>query len=305
MSLVFSLLPACGLTDLQRSDAVEVPVYPVTHQARGQGAPLRQRILVPPFLDEKTTRSDKVAEVARRTLIQNLYSSQSFVIVNNSDMPHDLGKYINERREYNLEQIAAVAKNMGISAIIEGKILEVKAQRIGDEIGIIRKIKARTDVTVRIRVVAARNGREILSTSRSASVEAYTTRVAEYTYSDRFLEDDPNLVLAAAKKAFNGAAVLIMKAIDKLDWEGRVALVSGERIFVNAGRLSGVQIGDIMKVTETGDEVFDPENGRYIGQAPGRMKGTIEVVSYFGQDGAIAIVHSGSGFKENDRVELY
>jgi hypothetical protein len=28
-------------------------------------------------------------------------------------------------------------------------------------------------------------------------------------------------------------------------------------------------------------------------------------VSYFGKDGAIAILHSGAGITENDRVELY
>jgi hypothetical protein len=82
-------------------------------------------------------------------------------------------------------------------------------------------------------------------------------------------------------------------------------MVSGERVFINAGRLSGLQVGDILKVTEEGDDVYDPENGRFIGTAPGRLKGTIEVVSYFGRDGAIAVVHSGSGFQENDRVELY
>ena len=28
-------------------------------------------------------------------------------------------------------------------------------------------------------------------------------------------------------------------------------------------------------------------------------------ISYFGKDGSIGLVHSGSGFRENDHVELY
>ena len=64
-------------------------------------------------------------------------------------------------------------------------------------------------------------------------------------------------------------------------------------------------MGDILKITEEGDEIFDPDTGIFIGRAPGRMKGTVEVVSYFGRDGSICLIHSGSGFKENDRVELY
>jgi hypothetical protein len=113
------------------------------------------------------------------------------------------------------------------------------------------------------------------------------------------------LIRAAVRTAFQGAIPNIIRAVEKLSWEGRVAMVSGERIFVNAGRLTGLQVGDIMKITEEGDDVYDPETGRFIGTAPGRLKGTIEIVSYFGKDGAIGVIHSGSGFQENDRVELY
>jgi hypothetical protein len=90
-----------------------------------------------------------------------------------------------------------------------------------------------------------------------------------------------------------------------MTWEGRIAMIAGDRVYLNAGRLSGLQINDILKVTEEGKEIYDPQTGRFIGKAPGRMKGTVEVVSYFGKDGAIAVIHSGSGFKENDRVEMY
>ena len=109
----------------------------------------------------------------------------------------------------------------------------------------------------------------------------------------------------AVRDAFMGLIRTIASSIEKLSWEGRVAMVSGERIFINAGRLSGLQVGDILKIAEDGEEVYDPETGRFIGHAPGRMKGTVELVSYFGKDGAIGVVHSGSGFKENDRVQLY
>ena len=34
------------------------------------------------------------------------------------------------------------------------------------------------------------------------------------------------------------------------------------------------------------------------------MKGTVEIISYFGNDGAVTSVHSGSGFKESDLVEF-
>jgi hypothetical protein len=38
--------------------------------------------------------------------------------------------------------------------------------------------------------------------------------------------------------------------------------------------------------------------------APGPFKGILKVVDYFGGDGAVAVIHSGAGFRERDRVEM-
>lgn len=158
---------------------------------------------------------------------------------------------------------------------------------------------------INIRLVSSKSGKVIFDQAKKSSAELVTTRVAEYSYSDKLLRDDPVLIQKSVIKTSRMFLADIVKSIDKIAWEGSIALVNGEKIYINAGRLSGLQIGDILKVTEKGPEVYDPDTGRYIGNAPGRMKGRLEVVSYFGKDGAITIVYSGSGFTENDRVELY
>ena len=307
---IFLLTPAfivsCGLQSPRRSSGPKITEKSVAYTARPYSdAPLRKRVLVLPFIDEKVTRSQAVIKTARQAVVRRLSKTNSFVIVRNSDLPQDPGKFLNENREYDLDKLAPIASSLGISAIIEGKIMEVKAKRVGDQVGLFRQVKARVETKVRLRIMAARNGRIILEDLRSGTVEASTTRVAEYSFSDRYLEEDPKLVRLSVNKAFNGTIGNIIRAIDKISWKGLVALVSGERVFINAGRLSGIQVGDILKITEEGEEVFDPDTGSFLGKAPGRMKGTVEVVSYFGKDGAICLVHSGSGFKENDQVELY
>src|SRR5690606_41915091 len=94
-------------------------------------------------------------------------------------------------------------------------------------------------------------------------------------------------------------------ALRRWRWSGRIARVRGEKININAGRISGLQVGDLLKVLGPGQDGFDPQTGNFVGRAEGRMKGTIEIVSYFGKDGAIGVVHSGADFRENDRVEMY
>ena len=66
-----------------------------------------------------------------------------------------------------------------------------------------------------------------------------------------------------------------------------------------------VRVGDLLKVIDTGSEIYDPEIGYHLGRVAGKTKGTLEIISYFGNDGAISVVHSGAGFKESDRVEVY
>lgn len=285
----------------QRPEVRDVPF-----QARGlNDESLRNRIIVLPFLSEGTVDNPALIEESRRVVLQELLRSRQFVLVRSEDLPQDPRSFLTPSGDYDMEKLAQQAGALGVAAVMEGKILDVKVKRLGDPMGLVRQLKAQVDVTVRVRVHSATNGRELLNDVRSASVESVTTRVAQRSFSESDLREDPNLLREALRKAFIESVPAIYRSVEKISWEGRIAMVSGERVFINAGRLSGIQVGDILKITEEGDEVFDPETGIYIGKAPGRMKGTVEVVSYFGKDGAIAILHSGSGFRENDRVELY
>ncbi len=301
------ILTACSVLGGRRSadKPAEIETKDVSVNARADEEAPRHRLLVLPFLDERPDRTAAMTDIARQTVVRELIKTHQFVVVSPEDFPQDPKKFLTEENEYDLAQISKIAAAMGVAAVVEGKVLSIKAKRVGDSVGIIRQMKAQVSSQVRVRIYAGKNGKEILNEVRSADTDATSTRIAERGDLATRLSDDPELIRAAIRKAFLGSIANITRAIEKLAWEGRVAMVSGERVFVNAGRLSGIQVGDILKVTDEGDDVYDPENGRFIGAAPGRLKGTIEVISYFGKDGSIAVIHSGSGFQENDRVELY
>jgi hypothetical protein len=77
------------------------------------------------------------------------------------------------------------------------------------------------------------------------------------------------LIQSVINRAFVATIPRIVNAVEKLSWEGRVALVKGERVYLNAGRLSGLQVGDILRISEEGEDVHDPETGNYIGRVRG------------------------------------
>ena len=280
-------------------EARDVPL-----DVRGDNESPRHRVLVLPFLEVRPGLISPDAEFARALVIRDLKLSRQIVVVTPEELSLDVKKYIDEKNDYNLGEVAKVAQQMGLAAVVEGKLLSIQIKRTVDSLGLIRAQHAETSGQLRLRAVAGRNGKEIFNDIRSAVIEASSSRLGSRLGSAA-PRNDPELGRAVVAKIVFGFVPPLVRAIDKLNWEGRVAMVNGERVFLNAGRLSGVQIGDLLKVSEEGDDVYDPDSGRFIGTAPGRLKGTVEVRSYFGKDGAIAIIHSGSGFLENDRVELY
>jgi hypothetical protein len=88
------------------------------------------------------------------------------------------------------------------------------------------------------------------------------------------------------------------------EWSCRIVKVEGDHVYLNAGRLTGLQPGDKLNVYARGEEIIDPITKRSLGFGLGKLKGTIEIDQLFGTDAARAVVLNGSGFKESDIVKM-
>jgi hypothetical protein len=72
------------------------------------------------------------------------------------------------------------------------------------------------------------------------------------------------------------------KEIEGLDWFCRIAKVDGEDVYLNAGKLTGLKVGDVM-------EVFPP--GEPGGQ--GEAKGKVQISTFFGVDASMGKLING------------
>ncbi|MBI1861876.1 MAG: hypothetical protein HYR96_13260 [Deltaproteobacteria bacterium] len=115
-----------------------------------------------------------------------------------------------------------------------------------------------------------------------------------------------------ADNAKNAAARALEKPLKDLDqhlarlgWSGRIAKIDFQRYYINAGEVSGLSRGQLLKVYAEGPPIFDPETNAFIGKAPGTFKGVLRIIDFFGRDGAVAVVHSGGNFREKDRIEAF
>lgn len=266
---------------------------------------MRKRILVLPFLNQSSYNGSSYIEEARTLFLSELEKTGEVIILHADAVGlTNLADY-RQGNTYKSEDIAKKLKLTGVHAVVEGIVKDISTVRRGDSVGLFRRVKAEIKAKVELRLVSVRSGQVMLTELREADLSEKITRVAERSFTDKDLMDDPTAVQFVVEAAFEKTIPPMVAALQKFSWEGRVALVKGERVYLNAGRQSGLNIGDVLRIVEAQEEVYDPESSQFIGNIKGRMKGTVEVISYFGNDGAVTTVHSGSDFKENDLVEFY
>lgn len=272
---------------------------------KGDRDELKKRVLVLPFLDKnKELRSDEVREQSREAFILDLNKVKTLYVIPDNQVKISPDKYLSGA-EYNLKKMAQDLTKQGVSSLIEGQIIDVRLKNASDRIGVIRDVKTAYEVMVRMRVLNVRSEQEVFNTVKTVTLEEATPRILERVSTDQYFARNPELVKILIKDAFLDFTPQIQDALHQVQWEGRIAALRDDKVYLNVGRISGVQIGDIFKVVEDGTEIYDPEIGYHLGKIRGRTKGTLEIVSYFGQDGAVATVYSGANFKEGDRVETY
>lgn len=94
-----------------------------------------------------------------------------------------------------------------------------------------------------------------------------------------------------------------LRQLDLLDWSTTIARVEGQNLYINAGKLSGLRIGDTLEVFQPGKEIIHPATNLSLGWTTGQLKGAIRVIDLFGVDAAIGTVVQGQGFSVNDVVK--
>lgn len=302
-SLIAILVVGCATLD-RSSPGLRREIKDVSYEARKEDSSPRKRLMILPFLDASEARPQELRDRARTAFIADLNRSGEVVALDSRELKLDLGA-MKEGGQYKLAEVAKAAQAVGVGAVLEGKVVDIRVKRKADNVGVVRNLSTVFEVVAQIRVVTGRGGREVFNTVKTVTVEEHGVRVAERVEADKFLAKNPEMIEVIVKDAFLDFTPQVLASLDKVTWEGRIAAINGDRIYLNVGRISGLQVGDLLKVSEDGDDVYDPESGTHIGRVPGRLKGTLEVISYFGNDGSIAVIHSGSGFRENDRVEIY
>lgn len=273
-----------------------------TRTLKHSGDP-KKKIMVLNFWNSTPVHLDFLGSFAADELKRGLALSQRVVFPSETVSDRSTEEFI-QGEQVKVAQLVREGRRLGVAAILIGRVSRVVFRQKGDDVGIFRKKEAIAAVEVEFKVFDIQSGREILADMKLGEVLGTSLVVFE----DQKMQNPTyraDLIQAAVRESIAQVIPSVLSTMDKLSWQGRIARVQAEKIFINAGKTTGILPGDILLVQTQGDDVYDPVTGVYLGRAQGHSKGTLEVMDYLGSDGAIAKVHSGGNFLEGDVVQLY
>lgn len=263
----------------------------------------KKKSLVLNFWNDTPVGDESLGTFAAEELRRELFLSKR-VLLPRPDSVNSVTKDFVDGDHVNVTQLVREGRKFGVSTIVVGRISKITIRQDREEVGILREAQAMVSADIEIKVFDVASGREVHA-ARRTGVAAATAKIAfnEDAVSSREARDQ------ISKEALHDAIMKIMPdvvlSLDKLDWQGRIAKIMGNKVYLNSGRASGLLAGDILKVMSPGEEIVDPVTKSYLGRSEGFLKGTLEVTEFIGEDSALTLIHTGGNFQEGDVVRLY
>lgn len=283
--------PSKKETEAKAASAPPRPLYSSTLPIFQVG--FKKKVAILDFENNTTYKEEKIAEAVAKRLSDKLEATQRVVTLDKTVVSQMLN-----REGFKFEKLwdpAAMKRahqSLGIQAFALGTVTDVsllssKASETSDE-----EVAFATS-KVEIRLIDASTG-NLLKTFIGRSPIFGTKESGEYSRG--------KAVLKAIDFGLDDVLDGFLRQLDLLDWTTTIARTDGENIYLNAGKLSGVRIGDTLEVFEPGKEIFNPNTNLSLGWTTGKLKGAVRVTDLFGVDAATAKSVQGSGFGSDDVV---
>ena len=117
---------------------------------------------------------------------------------------------------------------------------------------------------------------------------------------------DTDLRDGALRDALTKAMVNMLKQLESQPWKGKIATVHGNKFYINAGRKTGLKVGDRLDVYKVGEDIIDPDTHQKLGTTEDKIGQVMIQRNDIGdkQDMSEAISTSGMGFGKGDVVKF-
>ena len=259
------------------------------------------RVGVVNFQNKTPSKQIGLGEAAADILGTILQKTGRFIIIPQQDVASILDQQaMGASGAVDPATAAKMGKILGLNAMVTGAITAYSEAEEGSDYLVYKKKKQIARVTVDYRIVDTTTGIQIVADSGQGVYEKKTGGALGLGSKASY---DSDLRDGALRDALTKAMVNMLPQFESQEWSGRIASIKGRTVYLNAGKKTGLKVGDLLMVQELGEEILDPQTNVSLGRAPGAVKGTVMVTGYFGKDGSVATIKSGTGFNNNDLVK--
>ncbi|MCX5811642.1 MAG: hypothetical protein NT178_03755 [Proteobacteria bacterium] len=246
---------------------------------------MKRRIIVLPMADQTNYKGEGLGDLATRRLVTRLENAGAIICID----PQTVN---NKGALTDPENMKSLNELYGIQAILKGTLSDIytssskiEGKDEKDTSFAISKITLEvynTDTGIVLKQLSGRNPISLTREKGEMSIEKAKIKAIDLAI--ELLAED------------------LLKAILTLDWHARVASVETGKVYVNAGRQSGLDKGSILDVYSPGEQIIDSKTKMPLGTIKGKYKGELEVSELFGVDACWAKVKKGSNFSATDLV---
>jgi len=293
------LLSSCApSTKIREKDSTTVSV---TEKVTSKYTGPKRRIGVVAFENKAPYAQGRIGQTATDILITELTKSGKFIVVERDKMDKILEEQkLGQSGAINPATAAQVGKILGLNAIVTGSISQFGVKTEGKDFLITESKQQIVECTVDVRVVDAETGQVLLADSGKGTVRKASGKFLGMGNTSKYDETLEGEALRAAIVKFVDN---IISQVNKKPWSCRVAAVKDGKVYLNAGLEAGIEVGQKLKAFSQGADILDPTTGLVIGQEEEEL-GTLKIASFFGDNGSIANIISGSTPKPKDLCRL-
>lgn len=248
---------------------------------------MKRRVLVLPLVDQTNYKEEHLEELTTKRLLSRLEDTGTIIAVDlpSLELTGDPLKPEVMRSLYDL---------YGIEAVIKGTLSDVYSST--------SKMDGKEDKEVSFAL--SKISLDIYNTETGKLLRQLSARNPFYLSKENGDLSSEKAKVRAIDLAIELMADDLLKTLLNLDWHARVASVENDRVYINAGRLSGLQKGDVLEVYAPGDAIVDKTTTLTLGRIKGAFKGEIEVMDVFGVDASWAKAGKDTSFGPTDLVYL-
>jgi curli biogenesis system outer membrane secretion channel CsgG len=291
--------------------AMEVKVQGVTTTAP---TPSGSTTVVTLDIEQPTEFGTGLADMLTTALV----GSKRFVVLERQNLEEVLReRALAGSPDADADSFASLAKVLGAQVIIRGAVTELALRKsgsavggvLGDTLGL-SKSKTEAVVGIDMKLIDIGTGQVLDSIRTEGKVQsgsqAVTLTTKDLKLGQASFNNSP--LGKAVRQAIDDAVLKICQKMEPIPWEARIAEIVEEEggkltLYVNAGKDSGLKVGDVLEVLRLGAEIKDPDTHLVIGRTQPKKLGRIKVEQIEDKLTLCAVLDA-EGYQKGDTVRL-